>query len=83
MSSQVNRQMREMNGEGSLGDKGEALKTAAQDWASGLRDVAKSRVMVAGKSTEAYVKNHPGRFILGAACVGLAAGWLLGRGRRS
>ncbi len=75
--------MRSVESDGALGDKGEALKTAAQDWALGLKDVAKTRVLVMGQSAETYVKSHPGRFILGAACVGIAAGWLLGRGRRS
>ncbi|MBK8230898.1 MAG: hypothetical protein IT349_16615 [Candidatus Eisenbacteria bacterium] len=81
--SQTNRQMREVEQTGSLAERSGALKTAAGDWANGLKDVAKQRVVVAGQNTEQYVKSHPGRFILGACCVGLAAGWLLGRGRRS
>lgn len=81
--AQVKFQRESNDGAGSLAERGAALKTAATDWASGLKDVAREQVVVQGRRTEEFVRSHPGRFILGACCVGLAAGWLLGRGRKS
>jgi ElaB/YqjD/DUF883 family membrane-anchored ribosome-binding protein len=65
-----------------LAGKGETLKLAAVDWAGSLKEAARAKAVQTGFKAETYVRNHPGRFIAGACCVGLAAGWLVGRGRR-
>ncbi len=69
----------ETNREGTMVHRGEVLKTAAADWAGGLKEVVKERVVDTAQKTDKYVRSHPGRFIAGACCLGLAAGWLLGR----
>lgn len=55
------------------------LTMAAKDWAGGLKDSVHQNLKKAGYQTETYVRNNPGRFIAGACCVGLAAGFFLGR----
>lgn len=65
----------------SFAHKGETLKSAATDWAGGFKEVVHGKVVETGTKAETYVRSHPGRFIAGACCVGLAAGWFLGRGR--
>ena len=66
-----------------LSQKGEALKSAASDRAGTFKDTVRERLVETGTKTENYVRNHPGRFIAGACCLGLAAGWFLGRIRRN
>lgn len=65
-----------------MSKRSEILKSAASDWAGGLKDSVRERLVVTGSKAETYVRCHPGRFIAGACCVGLAAGWFLGRQRR-
>lgn len=81
--SQAKHNLHMVENNGTLSDKGAALKVAAGDLAHSLTDVAREKFQAAGSATNTYVRNHPGRFILGACCVGLAAGWLLHRGKRS
>jgi ElaB/YqjD/DUF883 family membrane-anchored ribosome-binding protein len=59
------------------------LTTAAKEWAGGVRESVQQNLKKAGYQTETYVRNNPGRFIAGACCVGLAAGFLLGRTAKS
>jgi ElaB/YqjD/DUF883 family membrane-anchored ribosome-binding protein len=66
-----------------LSEKGRTLKSAATDWAGSLKENVRGRMMETGYKTETYVRAHPGRFIVGACCIGLAAGWLLGHTNRS
>jgi ElaB/YqjD/DUF883 family membrane-anchored ribosome-binding protein len=44
-----------------------------------LGSQVRERFVETGHKTDQYVRSHPGRFIAGACCVGLAAGWLLSR----
>lgn len=67
----------------SMSERGDTLKLAASKWAGGLKEVVRGRIVETGQRTEAYVRNHPGRFIAGACCVGLVTGWLLGHARRN
>jgi len=66
-----------------LSKKAEVLKSAASDWAGSLKDTVRERLTETGSKTDTYIRSHPGRFIAGACCLGLAAGWFLGRQRRS
>ena len=61
---------------------GRDLKQAASRWAGEFRESARTNLVKAGYQTETYIRSHPGRFIAGACCVGLAAGWLIGRGTK-
>jgi ElaB/YqjD/DUF883 family membrane-anchored ribosome-binding protein len=60
-------------------EKGHDLKEAATEWAGTMKEKVRSNVVKAGYQTETYVRSHPGRFIAGAACVGVAAGFFLAR----
>jgi hypothetical protein len=61
------------------GTKGHDLKKAAAQWAGTVRESVRGNLVKAGYQTETYVRSHPGRFIAGACCAGIAAGWFLGR----
>ena len=63
-------------------EKARALRDAASDWTGSVSDNVRSNLVKAGYKTETYVRSHPGRFIAGACCMGLAAGWALGRSMR-
>jgi ElaB/YqjD/DUF883 family membrane-anchored ribosome-binding protein len=78
MRSQFKPQIAEGDFTGSDHNRSAALRSAAGEWVGGIKDGVKSRLMQTGYKTETYVRSHPGRFIVGACCVGLAAGWLLG-----
>ena len=67
---------------GALSKKSEVLKSAASDWAGTLKETVRERMTDTGSKAETYVRSHPGRFIASACCLGLAAGWFLGRQRR-
>lgn len=56
--------------------------SAATEWAQGVRQTMKGSLYRASRQTETYVQTHPGTLIATAACIGLAAGWYLGLGRR-
>ncbi len=62
--------------------KGREWTTAARDWAGDLRENVRDSFVKAGYQTETYVRSHPGRFIAGACCMGIAAGFFLGRASR-
>jgi ElaB/YqjD/DUF883 family membrane-anchored ribosome-binding protein len=80
MSEQLNRQLAEGNFTPSCGpSKRQAARAAVSDLAVGMRDEMKTRIMVTGRKADAYVRDHPGRIIVGACAIGLAAGWLFGR----
>ena len=84
MSSQFKTQVAQGNfTPDTLACKGEALKSAASEWAGGVKEVVRDRIVETGHKADTYVRSHPGRFIAGACCLGLAAGWVLGRTRRS
>lgn len=70
-------------GNQSMSERNTALKSAAADWASGLGETARQQALLQGRRAEGYVREHPGRFIVGACCLGLMAGFFLGRGRKS
>jgi ElaB/YqjD/DUF883 family membrane-anchored ribosome-binding protein len=55
------------------------LKQAASHWAGTMKESVRGNLVKAGYNTETYVRSHPARFIAGACCVGLAAGWFIGR----
>ena len=57
--------------------KGYDVRTAATQWAGTMRESVRGNLVKAGYQTETYVRSHPGRFIAGACCVGLAAGWFI------
>jgi ElaB/YqjD/DUF883 family membrane-anchored ribosome-binding protein len=59
--------------------KGYDIRTAATQWAGTVKESVRDNVVKAGYQTETYVRSHPGRFIAGACCVGLAAGWFISR----
>lgn len=62
--------------------KGPAWTSAATEWAHGVRQTMAGGLYKASRQTETYVQDHPGTMIATAACMGLAAGWFLGWGRR-
>jgi len=62
--------------------KGQAWTSTATDWAQGVRESMMGGLYKASRQTETYVQEHPGTIIATAACLGLAAGWYLGWGRR-
>jgi ElaB/YqjD/DUF883 family membrane-anchored ribosome-binding protein len=66
-----------------LTQKSRVLKDAASDWAGSLKEGARSKLMESGAKTETYIRDHPGRFIAGACCLGFAAGLLLGYGKKT
>jgi ElaB/YqjD/DUF883 family membrane-anchored ribosome-binding protein len=55
------------------------IRQAATQWAGTMKESVRDNLVKAGYQTETYVRKHPGRFIAGACCVGLTAGWLLSR----
>ncbi len=55
------------------------LRQAATQWVGSMKETVRDNLVKAGYQTETYVRSHPGRFIAGAACVGIAAGWVIGR----
>jgi ElaB/YqjD/DUF883 family membrane-anchored ribosome-binding protein len=56
-----------------------AWKEAAAHWAGDVKEKMRENLKKAGYRTETYVRSNPGRFIAGACCLGIAAGFLLGR----
>ena len=75
MNPKTNAQIAEGNFTRNMTSRTQEWKEAAKEWAGGVTDNLKK----AGYQTETYVRSNPGRFIAGACCVGLAAGFLLGR----
>jgi len=63
----------------SFADRNAALKNAANEWASSLKEETTNRISNVGEKADVFVHEHPGRFIVGACAVGLAAGFLLAR----
>lgn len=59
--------------------KGYDIRQAATQWAGTMKESVRGNLVKAGYQTETYVRSHPGRFIAGACCVGLAAGWFISR----
>jgi ElaB/YqjD/DUF883 family membrane-anchored ribosome-binding protein len=59
--------------------KGYDFRQAATRWAGTMKETVRDNVVKAGYQTETYVRSHPGRFIAGACCLGLAAGWFISR----
>lgn len=55
------------------------LKETAAQWAGTMKESVRNSFVKVGYQTETYVRSHPGRFIAGACCAGLAAGWFIGR----
>jgi hypothetical protein len=55
------------------------LKSAASEWAGEVTHAVRDKIVQAGSKTDTYVREHPGRFLLGACCLGLAAGLWVGR----
>lgn len=67
------------NDQGSFVDRNAALKSAANEWANGLKEETKQKLSNVGEKADVFVHEHPGRFIVGACALGLAAGFLLAR----
>jgi len=65
-----------------LARKGKEVTTAAGEWADSTREAVRGRVLEAGYRTDNYVRRHPFRCLAGICCLGLACGWLLGRGSK-
>jgi ElaB/YqjD/DUF883 family membrane-anchored ribosome-binding protein len=59
--------------------KGYDIRQAATQWAGTVKESVRDNAVKIGYQTETYVRSHPGRFIAGACCAGLAAGWFIGR----
>jgi hypothetical protein len=65
--------------QGTFTPQGSNFKQAATQWAGTVKETVRDNLVKAGYQTETYVRSHPGRFIAGACCAGVAAGWFFAR----
>jgi len=63
-------------------EQAQSARTQFVSRAGRVATQVRERMVDTGHRTDRFVRAHPGRFIAGACCFGLAAGWLLGRSGR-